>query len=157
MATIEEYNDFKHENTSEHAHKSTDFAIINFLEYALCSRVLVDDVPDNNSQVTHTPAQDPSPGSILQSHVYHQPSPEFETYDGDSGTMTISGDLSEHTGQATTNDSATPEDLPNRFHDSLSPPYNVSMTSNETLDSKDMLELADQDPDEVIESVEWEY
>ena len=36
-------------------------------------------------------------------------------------------------------------------------PNNVSMTYNETLHDKEMFELADQDPDEVIESVEWEY
>jgi len=95
MATIEEYDDFKRENKSAHAQESTDFAIINFLEYALCSKILVDDVPDDNIQATNALHQDHSTGSALQSRVPLQSSTHFETYDSDSETMTISGDLSD--------------------------------------------------------------
>lgn len=157
MAAIEEYNKFKRENKSTHAQKSTDFAIINFLEYALCSKILVDDVPNITPQVTDVLTQDPSPTGAAQSGFYDQPSPELEIYGDDSDTMTIFGrcsDLSEHSATIT---STTPDILPEHFRDSLSLSYNVSMAYNYTLNGKEMFELDDQVPDEVIESVEWEY
>lgn len=157
MATIEEYNEYKRDNKSEHAQRSTDLAIINFLGHALCSKILVDDVPDNTTQATNAPTQDPSPVSTLQSRVYHQPSPELEIRDDDFETMTISGDLSEHVSHADTNNSATPEDHLNHFHERASSAHHVSMTYSETLDGEEMFELADQDSHEAIKSVEWEH
>lgn len=151
MATIQEYNDFKREKESEHAQRSTDFAIINFLKYALCSMILVDDVPDNNSQVTVSLTQDSSPNNTLQSCVCHQSSPELDPCDGDSETMIISGDLSD----VTTTNSTTPERLPKHFRDSLCPPYNINMTHGKTLSGEEMLDIPDHISHEVIQSVEW--
>jgi len=153
MATIEEYDDFKRENKSAHAQELTDFAIVNFLEYALCSKILVDDVPDDNIQANNALTQDPSPGGTLQSRIPRQSSLELETYTSDSETMTISGDLSD----AATINSATPEHLSKHFRDSLSPPYNASMTYDENSNSEEIFGLAGQIPHEGIASVRWKH
>ena len=140
MTTIDDYIESKLANKSAHAQEATDFAIFNFLEFALCSEILVDDVPQNNIQVPDAFSQDSSFSGDVHSHVVHHTSAEPDTCDEHSNTETIRDDLSECTSHIDSTNFNTPEDSPALVDDSLFPSYNISIMYNDTLSEDEMSE-----------------
>lgn len=94
-----------------HVQESTDFAIFNFLEFALGSVIFVDDVSDNN-QVDDTNAFTQNNSlDKLQSCVAHHSSHEINTSGEDMEHEIIYDDLSEYPSRVNFTHSTTPEVL----------------------------------------------
>jgi hypothetical protein len=108
VTTIDDHIECKLTNKSAHAQEATDFAIDNFLEFALCSEILVDDVPQDNSQVPDGFSQESLSSGYVHSHVVHHTSPEPDTFDENSEAETIRDDLSECTSHIDSTNFNTP-------------------------------------------------
>ncbi|KAI4744045.1 hypothetical protein E4T50_05520 [Aureobasidium sp. EXF-12298] len=104
----DDYIECKLTNKSAHAQEATDFAIVNFLEFAVCSEILVEDVPQNNIQVPDAFSQDPPSSGHVRPHVVRRTSPESDTYGEHSDTGTIRDDLSECTSHIDSTNFNTP-------------------------------------------------
>jgi hypothetical protein len=74
-----DYNHFRLTNMSTQAQEATDRAIVNFLEWALCTIVFINGPSENTSQVTDVHTQPLSSGSSFLSCVSSQHSPETDT------------------------------------------------------------------------------
>ena len=150
MSTIDSYADCKLDNKSVQAQEATDHAIVNFLEYALGSKILVDDVPDNNSQVANydISTQDLSLSHIPLPRAFHRSSSDTSD-DDESGSGTILDDFSDYASQVDSADHTHHQQTLNVSDDNQSSSNDTNMNFNKTSVDQKMSGL-DQ------ESQEWE-